>query len=46
LDAIDQALIIKGDELSNNAEEMRAERAKIRRNRVKNTKLFKNAEEE
>lgn len=46
LDPLDQALMIKGDELSNNAEEMRAERALIRRNRVKNLKLFKNAEEE
>jgi len=46
LDAIDQALMAKGDELSNNAEEMRAERAAIRRNRVKNLKLFKKAEEE
>jgi hypothetical protein len=41
LNALDQKLIAMGDELSNNAEEMRAERSKIRRNRVKNQRLLK-----
>lgn len=41
LNALDQKLIAIGDELSNNAEEMRAERSKIRRNRVKNQRLIK-----
>jgi acyl-[acyl-carrier-protein] desaturase len=39
LDALDQALIAKGDELSNNSEAMRVERRKIRRNRMKNDRL-------
>ena len=38
---LDQNLMIIGDELSNNAEEMREERAKIRRNRIKNNKLMR-----
>jgi hypothetical protein len=45
-DELDQRLMIIGDEKSNNAEEMRKERAEIRRNRVKNNKLFRQAEEE
>jgi hypothetical protein len=32
--------MVIGDEISNNADEMREERAKIRRNRVKNDRLF------
>jgi acyl-[acyl-carrier-protein] desaturase len=39
-DNLDQRLMVIGDEISNNAEEMREERAKIRRNRVKNDRLF------
>jgi hypothetical protein len=39
-DNLDQHLMVMGDEISNNAEEMREERAKIRRNRVKNDRLF------
>jgi acyl-[acyl-carrier-protein] desaturase len=39
-DDLDQHLMVLGDEISNNAEEMREERAKIRRNRVKNDRLF------
>jgi acyl-[acyl-carrier-protein] desaturase len=37
---LDQRLIIEGDEKSNNDDEMRQERAEIRRNRVKNQRLF------
>ena len=40
-DALDQKLMEIGDEKSNNAEEMRTERAKIRRSRIKNNKLFR-----
>lgn len=40
-DELDQKLMAEGDEISNNADEMREERAKIRRNRVKNNKLFR-----
>ncbi|MDF2439585.1 MAG: acyl-[acyl-carrier-protein] desaturase [Abditibacteriota bacterium] len=43
-DALDQKLMVIGDEISNNAEEMRQERQKIRRNRVKNNKLFRDSE--
>ncbi|HEY0073594.1 MAG TPA: acyl-ACP desaturase [Abditibacteriaceae bacterium] len=39
-DELDQRLMARGDELSNNAEEMREERAKIRRNRGKNSRLL------
>ncbi len=39
LDDLDQSLIVAGDEISNNAKEMREERAKIRRNRMKNDRL-------
>ncbi|MBW3637314.1 MAG: acyl-ACP desaturase [Armatimonadetes bacterium] len=49
--ALDQMLMNIGDELSNNAEEMREERAQIQReraatrtNRVKNNKLFRDSE--
>ncbi len=45
-DNLDQRLMVIGDEISNNAEEMRKERAEIRRNRVKNNKLLRQAEEE
>lgn len=38
---LDQRLMVMGDELSNNAEEMREERAKNRRNRVKNQRLMR-----
>ncbi|MCC2631977.1 MAG: desA1 [Patescibacteria group bacterium] len=38
---LDQKLMVIGDEISNNAEEMRTERAKIRRNRGKNSRLMK-----
>lgn len=51
-DQLDQRLMAIGDEKSNNAEEMRSERAKIskerevtRKSRVKNDKLFRNHEE-
>jgi acyl-[acyl-carrier-protein] desaturase len=40
-DDLDQRLMALGDDLSNNAEEMREERAKIRRNRVKNQRLMR-----
>lgn len=40
-DDLDQRLMIIGDEKSNNAEEMREERAKIRRNRGKNNRLMR-----
>lgn len=40
-DDLDQRLMVRGDEISNNAEEMREERAKIRRNRVKNQRLLR-----
>lgn len=40
-DALDQKLMEIGDEKSNNADEMRTERAKIRRSRIKNNKLFR-----
>jgi acyl-[acyl-carrier-protein] desaturase len=40
-DDLDQRLMIEGDEKSNNAEEMREERAKIRRNRGKNSRLMR-----
>ena len=39
-DDLDQSLMVLGDEISNNADEMRKERAQIRRNRVKNNRLF------
>lgn len=39
LDDLDQELIAEGDEKSNNAEEMREERRKIRSNRIKNDRL-------
>jgi len=39
LDALDQKLINIGDEKSNNPEELREERAKVRRNRGKNNRL-------
>jgi len=39
LDDLDQQLITRGDELSNNAEAMREERRGIRRNRMKNDRL-------
>ncbi len=40
-DSLDQHLMVLGDEISNNAEEMREERAKIRRNRNKNNRLMR-----
>lgn len=40
-DELDQRLMAMGDEKSNNAEEMREERAKIRRNRGKNSRLMR-----
>jgi hypothetical protein len=40
-DDLDQRLMAIGDEKSNNAEEMREERAKIRRNRGKNSRLMR-----
>jgi hypothetical protein len=40
-DALDQRLMAIGDEISNNAEEMRKERAQIRRNRGKNERLLR-----
>ena len=43
-DDLDQRLMVRGDEISNNAEEMREERAKIRRNRVKNQRLLRGAQ--
>gem|GEM_PF-271703 len=46
LDALDQQLIVEGDEKSNNAEEMRAERRKIRSNRIKNDRLRRMPPEE
>jgi acyl-[acyl-carrier-protein] desaturase len=45
-DNLDQRLMVMGDEISNNAEEMREERAKIRRNRVKNDRLFNKYDKE
>ena len=45
-DDLDQRLMIQGDELSNNADEMREERAKIRRNRGKNNRLMRGAGDE
>ena len=52
LDELDQLLIVMGDELSANADEMREERQTIqrerevtRKSRMKNSKLFKDAEE-
>jgi acyl-[acyl-carrier-protein] desaturase len=44
--ALDQALMVEGDEKSNNDDEMRHERAQIRSNRVKNDRLFKKYNEE
>lgn len=44
-DELDQRLMVIGDEKSNNDEEMRAERAKIRRNRGKNARLRREASE-
>ena len=38
---LSQKLIVEGDEKSNNKEEMREERAEIRRNRVKNQRLLR-----
>ena len=38
---LSQKLIVEGDEKSNNKEEMRQERADIRRNRVKNQRLLR-----
>lgn len=54
LDDLDQLLIAMGDELSNNADEMQGERLQIQEEReairstgrVKNNKLFRNAEED
>ena len=43
-DDLDQRLMVIGDEISNNADEMRTERADIRRSRVKNNKLFRDQE--
>ena len=44
-DDLDQRLLAIGDEKSNNADEMREERANIRRNRIKNDRLFRKDEE-
>lgn len=44
LNALDQQIINRGDELSNNAEAMREERRKIRSNRMKNDRLRKKKE--
>jgi hypothetical protein len=38
-DALDQHLMVIGDEISNNAEEMRQERQEIKRTRMKNKRL-------
>ena len=38
---LSQTLIVEGDEKSNNASEMREERAEIKRTRVKNQRLFR-----
>jgi len=46
LDNLDQQIIAKGDELSNNSEEMREERSKIRRNRMKNDRLRRGGKDE
>jgi acyl-[acyl-carrier-protein] desaturase len=43
-DQLDQKLMVIGDEISNNADEMRQERAKIRRNRGKNSRLMRDEE--
>ncbi len=40
-DKLDHTLIVEGDEKSNNKEEMREERAEIKRTRVKNQRLFR-----
>ena len=51
--ALDQKLLAIGDELSNNAEELRDERAKIqrdrqvtRKSRIKNNKLFRDSDDD
>ncbi|HVF11180.1 MAG TPA: acyl-ACP desaturase, partial [Abditibacteriaceae bacterium] len=44
LDNVDQQIIARGDELSNNAEAMREERRGIRTNRMKNDRLRRNKE--
>lgn len=46
LSAFDRRLMATGDEHSNNSEELRAERSKRRKNRMKNDRLRRGSEEE